>query len=139
MSQCINHPTRQNNTLDLLLTNNKNSIIHTSAEDSRISDHKIVTIKAILKARNSGPIPESKSQKHSFRNLDLYGADYDQINRHLCDINWELLRSSCSQEEFPELFYLTVLQTCEIYCKPKKNHKQKQAHPRKANPKKKTC
>ena len=44
MSQCNNHPTRKHNTLDLLLTNNLNSIIHTSAEDTFLSGHMLVSI-----------------------------------------------------------------------------------------------
>lgn len=60
MSQCITHPTRVNNTLDLLLTNNTNSIIHTSAEDTTLSDHKLVFIKAILQTKNHGVSTENK-------------------------------------------------------------------------------
>ena len=119
MSQCINHPTRKHNTLDLLLTNNVNSIIHTSAEDTSLSDHMLVSIEAKLKTgvkiNNT-----NKNHSHTFRNLRLHDADYDQINQHLSEIDWVLLRSICTLEDFPELLYLTVLQVCELYCETKK-------------------
>ena len=99
---------------------NKNSIIHTSAEDTTLSDHKLVSIKAILRTSNRCASAENKIKKNTFRNLNLYDADYEKISSHLSEISWDTLRSCCSQEEFPELFYLTVLQTCEIHCKVKK-------------------
>ena len=118
MSQCINHPTRENNTLDLLLSNNVNSIIHTTAEKLSLSDHKIVFIKSLLTNQSENVLP--KFQEHTFRNLKLRDANYDEINKHFSDIDWDELRSSCTEEEFPELLRLTVLQVCELYCKVKK-------------------
>lgn len=117
MSQCIKHSTRENNTLDLLLTNNVNSIIHTTAEDTSLSDHKIVLIKSLL--TNQGEKVSPKFKEHTFRNLNLRDADYEEINKHFSEIDWDELRTGCTQEEFPELLRLTVLQTCELYCKPK--------------------
>ena len=38
-----------------------------------------------------------------------------QINDHLKSIDWNELKSLCSIQEFPELFHLTVLQTCMLY------------------------
>ena len=119
LTQCINHPTRVHNTLDLLLTNNSKSIIHTSAEDTSLSDHMLVSIEAKLKPTDTSSI-SNKPQTHSFRNLKLHDADYDPINQHLSEIDWDLLRSVCTQQEFPELLYLTVLQVCELYCETKK-------------------
>lgn len=120
LTQCINHPTRVHNTLDLLLTNNSNNIIHTSAEDTSLSDHMLVSIEAKLKPTDTSDIINNKPQTHSFRNLKLHDADYDQIKQHLSGVDWDLLRSICTQQEFPELLYLTVLQVCELYCETKK-------------------
>ena len=120
MSQCINHPTRGQNTLDLLITNNTNSIIHTTAEDTPLSDHDIVFITADLKTHQHNANPESNIPSHSFRNLKLHDANYEQIDNHLSEIDWDALRSCCTQEEFPELLHLTVLQVCELYCETKK-------------------
>ena len=120
MSQCIHHPTREQNTLDLLITNNTNSIIHTSAENTPLSDHDIVFITADLKVNNANVSVNKELPSHSFRNLKLHDADYEQIDNHLSEIDWDALRACCTQEEFPELLYLTVLQVCEIYCETKK-------------------
>ena len=120
MSQCINHPTRGQNTLDLLITNNTNSIIHTTAEDTPLSDHDIVFITADLKTHQPNVNTESNLPSHSFRNLKLHDANYEQIDNHLSEIDWDALRSCCTQEEFPELLHLTVLQVCELCCETKK-------------------
>ena len=120
LTQCIDHPTRVHNTLDLVLTNNSNSIIHTSAEKTPLSDHMLVTIEAKLKNDHKSDTASNKPKPHTFRNLKLHDAEYEPINKHLGEIDWDLLRSMCTPEEFPELLYLTVLQVCELYCETKK-------------------
>ena len=120
MSQCIRHPTRAQNTLDLLITNNTNSIIHTSAEDTSLSDHDLVFITAEFKTNSQSAILNKKLPSHSFRTLKLHDVDYEQIDEQLSEIDWDALISCCTQEDFPELLYLTVLQVCELHCETKK-------------------
>ena len=120
MSQCIRHPTRAQNTLDLLITNNTNSIVHTSAEDTSLSDHDLVFITAEFKTNSQSAILNKKLPSHSFRTLKLHDVDYEQIDEQLSEIDWDALISCCTQEEFPELLYLTVLQVCELHCETKK-------------------
>ena len=44
LSQYVNQPTRERNILDLLLTNNDNLVLHTSSEETTLSDHNIVKV-----------------------------------------------------------------------------------------------
>ena len=120
LTQSIQHPTRVHNTLDLLLTNNSNAIIHTSAEDTSLSDHMLVSVEAKLRPTKNSVNSNKKPQPHSFRNLRLHDANYDKINQHLSDIDWDQLRSGCTQQEFPDRLYSTVLKVCELCCETKK-------------------
>ena len=124
LSQYVDTPTRKNNILDLLLTNNSNLTLHVTTEDTCLSDHRIVNVitKQSLKPLPSKPKPTFL--KHTFRNLNTHNADFDLINQHLSTVNWNELRSLCSEQEFPELLRLTVLQICEIYTTTKSTNKR---------------
>ena len=70
------------------------------------------------------PKPKPTFTKHTFRNLKIHNADFDLINEHLSAVDWNELKLQCSEEEFPELFRLTVLQISELYCSTKSNNKR---------------
>ena len=57
--------------------------------------------------------------------MNLHKADFDQINTHLEEINWDELKAICSPEEFPELLRLTILQVCTIYAPAKPQQQSK--------------
>ena len=59
---------------------------------------------------------------HTFRNLNLYKADFNKINEQLQAIEWDDLKSICPLEDYPELVKLTALQICEMYA-PVKAHR----------------
>ena len=115
LSQYVSIPTRQQNTLDLLLTNNPNLVLHTSAEETNISDHKLVKINTTFSLTSKKTKNSPVFKDHTFRNLNLQKANFEDINSHLSSINWDELKSLCTPEEFPELMRLTVLQTCMLY------------------------
>ena len=115
LSQFVDVSTRNNNILDLIVTNSPNLVLDVDAEKTGMSDHKLVNIKTQYPL-NSTARPNSKtSEKVLFRALNLHKADYSKIRDHLKSIQWDELRDSCSFEEFPELFKQTLLQVCELY------------------------
>ena len=128
LSQYVDTPTRGNNILDLLLTNNSNLTLHITAEDTCLSDHRLVTVLTKQSMKPLPPKPKPTFHKHTFRNLNTHAADFDLINKHLKTVNWNDLRSLCSEQEFPELMRLTVLQICQMYSTTKSNNKR---HPNK--------
>ena len=125
LSQYVNVPTRNDNILDLLLTNNSNLILHTSAEKTPMSDHKIVTALTQQSIKPLPPAAKPTFQPHTFRNLRIQKENLDPINEHIDSVNWDELRSLCSEQEFPELFRLTILQICELHCDPKTKSNRK--------------
>ena len=122
LCQYVAQPTRECNILDLFLTNNPNLVLHTESQTTPLSDHNIVTVQTtynlVAPQHNEKPdIP-----KDSFRQLNLFKADFDKINEHLESIVWEDLKALCSPDEFPELLRLTVLQVCMLYSPTKSSH-----------------
>ena len=119
MTQSIDVSTRLNNTLDLCLTNNDRLVLHVSSESTKISDHKIVSIKTRYSLDSTPKFNTPPSEPHSFRSLNMHKADFDQIRNHLKSVDWDTLHDSCPSAHFPELLRLTVLQTCELHVPPK--------------------
>ena len=125
LTQVIDKPTRQNNILDLFITNNSNIVLQTDTVDTSLSDHRIVEIKTTYnllttQAKNKPYFPE-----HSFRSINFQKASYSDISAHLKTIDWEELKGLCSPDEFPELFRLTLLQISMLYSPPKSKQSNK--------------
>ena len=116
LSQYVDIPTRKNNILDLFLTNNNNIPLHTMAEETKLSDHKLITIVARQSLKPLTPNKKPTFQKHSFRNLRIQKSNVEPIREQLNSVDWDSLRSICSEDDFPELFRLTILQICEVHC-----------------------
>ena len=121
ISQYVDKPTRLNNLLDLVLTNDINLVKHVKVEETEISDHNMIIVKSNfgLKPKTA---PKPTFTPHTFRNLNLFKADFKEINHHLQSIDWDDLHSMCPMEDFPELVRLTVLQICELHA-PTKCHR----------------
>ena len=112
LNQYVHCPTRKNNTLDLFFTNDDRLVTNVESNDTKLSDHDMVDIMI-----NYNPVcrdsPFSPSfDENSFRSLDFHKADFEKIKTDLQEIDWELLRSLCSFEEFPVLFTDTLMQVC---------------------------
>ena len=119
LSQYVTVPTRKDNTLDVLLTNNSNLILHTSAEETPLSDHKIVTALTTQSIKPLPPTEKPTFSKNTFRDLNIKKENLDPIRADIESVNWDELRSLCTEQEFPELFRLTILQICQIHCSSK--------------------
>ena len=136
LHQVVNTPTRDRNILELFLTNNERLIRNVAAQDSPLSDHRVVSMNLLtdMKSQNP-PSPISTFEDHTFRSLNIHKADFIKMNSILSKIAiyWDLLRDQCHADPdgnlFVELFRLTVLQVCCI-CSPKKLSDQKSAAPK---------
>ena len=115
LSQYVDKPTRKDNILDLFITNNSNLVLQCNTIDTSLSDHRIVKIQTTYNIKNKLSNQKAPILPHTFRSLNFNKADFVQINDHLKSIDWNELKSLCSIQEFPELFHLTVLQTCMLY------------------------
>ena len=114
LSQYVDKPTRQQNILDLVLSNQPNLIKHIEVSETELSDHNLVTVKSTFGVKP----PDHKKppfQPHTYNNLNFFKAQFDEINHCIGNVNWDELYDLCTAEEFPELVRLTILQICELY------------------------
>ena len=114
LTQYVDKPTRLNNILDLVLTNDINLVKEIEVKDTELSDHRMITVKSSF-GQKLNTAQKPVFEPHTFRNLNFYKADFDQLNEHLSTIQWDVLNSLCDPHDFPELVRLIVLQVCEIY------------------------
>ena len=96
-----------------MLSNQPNLIKHIEVEDTKLSDHRLIRVKS-----NFGLKPPNTTkphiEPHTYRNLNFYKAQFDEINFHIGNVNWDELNELCTPDEFPELVRLTILQICEL-------------------------
>ena len=120
LHQVINTPTRRNNILDLVFTNNLHLINdHSIICNDRLSDHYI--IKFNLNYDNIGDnchsAPKKDYYKTNLHEFDFYGASDElwyRFNILVQDVNFEELFENCSPTQKLETFYSKVSEIAEI-------------------------
>ena len=88
LSQIIDVPTRGENILDLVFTNEDMLIMSTEARDTLLSDHRLIIIETMLGFPEvSGDAAQSETGLNA---LNFYSAKtkWDSITRELVEINW---------------------------------------------------
>ena len=117
LSQCVDVPTRQNNILDLFLTNRSNLVYNISSVKTELSDHNMIDIllpvgELLPKSVTYSPVV-TKTTLSGFHALNLFKADFNSIIAELNEINWESIFNSSTLEDFPKLLQKTVLKICQ--------------------------
>eukprot|EP00116_Pleurobrachia_bachei_P002158 sb/3462420/ len=78
LTQVVDQPTRENNILDVILTNSPQYIAAITTEDTKISDHRVVNCALAFNPLVEKP-PQTTSWDHmSFRGLNLHKADFER-------------------------------------------------------------
>ena len=115
LTQYVNVPTRVNNTLDLLLTNDVNLVQHVSADNTIISDHNIVNVLTsdFIPSSNTLEDMPNDEEEVNFHNLNLNMADFDKINQGLACVDWDDMMCNTSLEEIPQIFNKKVFEICK--------------------------
>ena len=126
LCQYIDIATRENNILDLFLTNNDRLVQHLKSDKLEMSDHNIIEIFIPYDELTVGS-PSNLSTNNistnlqGFNALDLFKADYNAISADLEKVDWDSVWSSSSLEEFPEKLRDIVLDACKKHSPPKTN------------------
>ena len=97
-----------------MLSNQANLIKHVDVKDTDLSDHNLIVVNSNFGLKP----PDTKKPPlipHTYRNLNFYKANFDHINNHIGNTNWDELSEMCPGTDFPELVRLTILQICELY------------------------
>ena len=130
MTQCIDKPTRGDNILDVLLTNNERTIGCTKSTETCLSDHNLVEITLRYNPGKGfkpriGPVWDPTT----YRGRDLETASFDCIRAELSLVDWDQLMSQSEEmsdgdldcAHFVDLFRQKVLHTCISHSEPKKS------------------
>lgn len=122
LSQVVEKPTRiatsgTKNILDLIITSNPDVFREINIIPTHLSDHELISAMLSNEFKMNGSAKstsnmESISNTQSFSSLNFYKADFKKINDDLEKIDWDNLKASCLQNEFPVYFYNTVLSMC---------------------------
>jgi len=119
-SQLVLEPTRKDNILDLLLSNNDRIFSQIKTYDTALSDHKLIKADLLYNpmVRRTKLCPPNFIP-FTFRSIDLHKSNYDIINEELDVVDWEALQQLCEDDDngdiFTELFRLVVLQICLLH------------------------
>ena len=128
LTQLIDKPTRQNNTLDLILTNNEEMFTQIEVQDhGRLSDHRLVIAKTIITPGND--VIQNLSDQNSFRGLNFHhkNLNWEELENEINGINWENAFTGGSAERNFEFFCGKLLEICQKHV-PKKKNRRKQTY-----------
>ena len=134
--QQVHEPTRKDKTiLDLIFTNNDESLHNITVEKTNMSDHDIINMTVI----NSFAPNDDSSQAedtHSFDKLNFFKANWDNINQDLNQIEWgTLITSQHSVDEAVEILESNLSKILKTHTpiKENKKHGKSRKIPRRRN------
>ena len=121
--QAIEEPTRGNNTLDLVFTNNIDMFIDIGVTDSLLSDHSIIEISTSYKVNQkveyeiTKPNDETDLQHLNYRNENI---SWSNINDKIKETPWKKLFEGKDVKICTEIFISQIRHICYKYIPPKK-------------------
>ena len=141
LSQIVNKPTREQNTLDLILSNSANILQEVTSDKIKskttvLSDHNLVETPLSPNSMLSfQAVEKTQVPPKGFRALNLEKANFVQINKDLAEVDWAALKADASLESFPAILNKTILDICKKHCPTKastdgKQPKRKSVHGR---------
>ncbi|XP_069193332.1 uncharacterized protein [Procambarus clarkii] len=112
LNQQISEPTRNNNILDLVFTNNEDIIRDNTISDTTYSDHKLIEVQTTINTQNRPKTLIKREGLFSKLNFNNKRIDWEIINRELTNIPWETVLSNTSPTEGIEKLTLEAYQVC---------------------------
>ena len=116
MLQIIEEPTRLENTLDLIFTNEVNLVTMIEVNKSRLSDHNIIEISTNYTTTDKQEINQMREESNILKTLNFHtkSVKWKDINRIIEETNWEqnfetkdVIQSS---KEFEEIITNTAIE-----------------------------
>ena len=128
--QIIDEPTRKENTLDLVITNEIQMIAQVDVTRSALSDHDLIelTTNIITKKRQTKRNTNSMGVEHDFWQLNFNdeNINWEMINKEIKCILWKGVLNNLDTEESIGIFMEILVKICRKYIpikKPKSNSK----------------
>jgi len=110
MNQIILKPTRKNNILDLVFSNNPSLVHHYEVVPTIISDHNIINI--FLNYVHEEPPMEDICEKPTLAKFDYSKANWDEMNKTLNEADWQTLMKNRGPNQMFKIFLETIETAC---------------------------
>ena len=134
--QCVDRPTRKDNLLDVVMTNNEDMIRRIQTEETVMSDHNFVICNLAMSASFAN---DSDYVRKGFNALNLHKADWETINEELEAVDWSAVSTTSECEDLSpdkevkdaedainfRLFSKRVLETCSKHAPVRSNKRTK--------------
>ncbi len=110
LNQVINTPTRGNNILDIIMTNNDDILHNITVNQTNFSDHNIIALTTNLLTNMQTKIPCASQQTPNFSRLNFLSESvcWESLKRDLGEVNWEIIMKDCD----PEAQYNILMTKC---------------------------
>lgn len=129
LKQIIRVPTRENNILDILLTNDEELISDVRAEDTEISDHRLMMIDTTLLSNRI--TSKMLTNTEDFQSLNFFHdqIDWRVINSEVSNVDWQEEMSRQTTVEMYQHFTSKLLKICATHI-PRKRQLKSYSIPR---------
>ena len=131
--QMIQEPTRKENTLDLVFTNNPSLFSQVEVTGTHLSDHDIIEITTGIPYNNNliNNSGEAQENENDLRTLNFHheNVSWERINKIIERIPWRKLFEGKNNKECTEIFIYFIRRIC-LKIIPKKLPKNKNKIPR---------
>ncbi|KAG0721802.1 hypothetical protein GWK47_045713 [Chionoecetes opilio] len=115
LTQTINIPTRGDNILDVVLTNNDDLFHNFTVDPTNLSDHNIVTLTTTMTdKKHHRDFSPAQHTAVIFNHLNFFSESicWDNLKRNLNQVDWQLEMSNSD----PEVQYNKFLSKCHEVC-----------------------
>ena len=110
--QQIDKPTRGNNILDLVFTNNDSLIHSVNISNTTFSDHRMIEIQTNLANDKKSPVATPNTGTFSNFNFHSKNIKWEEVNQELQEIHWEELMNNRNPTECYALLTETMAHIC---------------------------
>ena len=129
LNQMVTEYTRKDiSILDLVITNNCDSIHSIEVDKTQLGDHDIVWCNLLYKELTKIPPEKQVNNDSPLDSVNLNKSDWDSIRRDLSRINWDETLADKDVEEMHSQIYDIIVNTCTAHSPKHPNNKQKKYH-----------
>ena len=129
--QLISEPTRGNNTLDLIFTNEIDLFSSCEISHSALSDHFLIEMSTSIKTDKKDK-KENNNEKDGLRKLNFYSdkINWEEIIKELSNIDWQNLLKDTNTHESTMILNKIINEICLKYIPLKRKHNGKKKIPK---------
>ena len=99
LQQMVEDPTRMQNILDLFITNSPEMVLSITASNTRISDHRLITVNTCIDNIMTKETRSIKLEGFASFNFHHKRIDWEKLDQELENVNWgEQLSNKCPDE-----------------------------------------